>query len=29
MGDLSLTDRLTDYLWAALGSWWGILSVIL
>lgn len=29
MIDPSLTDRIADYLWAVLGSWWGVLSVIL
>ncbi|PJI55526.1 hypothetical protein CTI14_03990 [Methylobacterium radiotolerans] len=29
MIDPSLADRIADYLWAVLGSWWGVLSVIL
>ncbi|GJE14256.1 hypothetical protein [Methylobacterium longum] len=29
MIDPTIIDQIADYLWAVLGSWWGVLSVIL
>ncbi|MCJ2099691.1 hypothetical protein [Methylobacterium sp. E-046] len=29
MIDPTIIDRIADYLWAVLGSWWSMLSVIL